>query len=138
VLFGFVYWPAPDKRARKKLSPPAKSLLLLPSNNRAARFLRFTTSSSVRDDLPSSALGRSKGVALLFNQTPCRSGWPSGVRGGFQPLTGDRGVSLFAGVCAAAGMAIRRTRDAKRRWRMAAPFQSRVIPSGWPPEERPG
>ena len=32
----------------------------------------------------STASGRVIGVTLLFDQTPCRSGWPSGVRGTFQ------------------------------------------------------
>jgi hypothetical protein len=29
-------------------------------------------------------VGRCIGVTLLFDQTPCRSGFPSGVRGTFQ------------------------------------------------------
>src|SRR5207245_2340853 len=52
--------------------------------SRSARFFSSATSASVRNSLPSSAFGRSKGVALLLNQIPCRSGRPSGVRGGVQ------------------------------------------------------
>jgi hypothetical protein len=46
-------------------------------------------SASVRDGRPSRAFGRSSGVALLFSQTPCRSGWPSSVRGGFHDVDFD-------------------------------------------------
>ena len=35
-------------------------------------------------------MGRVIGVTLLFDQTPCRSGWPSGVRGTFQVVAGCR------------------------------------------------
>src|SRR6266566_1788188 len=59
--------------ARKTASPPAKSALVF-LNRRSARLRSSATSSSVKNCLPSSAFGRSSGVALLFNQTPCSSG----------------------------------------------------------------
>src|SRR5271154_1212217 len=54
---------------------------------RSARLFSSVTSASVRSGRPSSCLGRSKGVAFLFTQFPCRSGWPSDVKGGAQGLT---------------------------------------------------
>ena len=68
------------RAARYSASPMARSA----SFSLKIRFARrdsSATSSSVRNCLPSRASGRSKGVALVFNQTPCRSGWPSAVRG---------------------------------------------------------
>jgi len=47
-----------------------------------ARACRAATSSSVNVSRPANTSGRSSGVTLLFAQTPCRSGWPSAVRGG--------------------------------------------------------
>ena len=64
------------------MSPPAASLFALRLNSRAARFFSSATSSSVRNCRPSNCFGRSKGVALTFSQTPCKSGLPSGVIGG--------------------------------------------------------
>src|SRR6202035_866333 len=55
---------------------------------RTARALSSATSASVRDSRPSSCLGRSKGVAFLLTQFPCRSGWPSEVKAGVQPFVG--------------------------------------------------
>src|SRR5438093_12731470 len=40
---------------------------------------------SVKNFFPASSLGRSNGVMVAFVQIPCRSGWPSDVRGAFQP-----------------------------------------------------
>src|SRR4029453_7405784 len=37
--------------------------------------------SSERTSFPERLLGRSSGVVVAFDQTPCRSGWPHGVRG---------------------------------------------------------
>ena len=68
------------RAARYRASPMARSA----SFSVKIRFARrdsSATSSSVRNCLPSRACGRSNGVALVFNQTPCRSGWPSAVRG---------------------------------------------------------
>jgi hypothetical protein len=73
--------------ARNTASPAGKSALVF-VKRRSARRRNSATSSSVSDGLPSSALGRSSGVALLFNQTPCRSGWPSAARGGVQRPAG--------------------------------------------------
>jgi len=69
------------RAARNTASPPAKSALV-PLNSRSARRRSSATSSSVIVARPSSAFGRSSGVALLFSQTPCRSGWPSAASGG--------------------------------------------------------
>ena len=62
------------------------------------------TSSSVRNGLPSNAFGRSKGVALLFSQIPCKSGWPSAVLVGVHRPADAVGGAFLAvvGVCAAA------------------------------------
>src|SRR5688572_6469399 len=58
-------------------SPTAKSLPPSSANRRAARRLNSATSASVRRSRPSSALGRSSGVAALLSHTPSRSGWPN-------------------------------------------------------------
>ena len=79
--------------ARNTASPAGKSALVF-LKRRSARRRNSATSSSVSDGLPSSAFGRSSGVALLFNQTPCRSGWPSAVRGGVHTPVGEIAVRL--------------------------------------------
>src|SRR5438132_12854354 len=52
----------------------------------ATRFFNSVTSASVSDALSFHCVGRAIGVTLLFDQTPCKSGWPSGVRGTFHAL----------------------------------------------------
>src|SRR6266481_128728 len=42
----------------------------------------FAASSVVKNAFVPSSLDRSSGVIVRKSQTPCRSGWPSGVRGG--------------------------------------------------------
>src|SRR3954452_8159936 len=86
--FAFLNCSGFARAARKRLSPTGRSALPSLKSRSAFRF-RFSTSASVRVDRPSSAFGRSSGVALLFSQTPCRSGWPSWVRGGFHDVDFD-------------------------------------------------
>src|SRR3954454_12977989 len=86
--FALLYCSGFARAARKRLSPTGRSALPSLKSRSALRF-RFSTSASVRDDRPSSAFGRSSGVAALFSQTPCRSGWPSWVRVGFHDVDCD-------------------------------------------------
>ena len=44
-------------------------------------FSKVAASASVRFNFPAKTAGRSIGVRVTLVQTPCRSGWPSGVRG---------------------------------------------------------
>jgi hypothetical protein len=68
------------KAAMKYPSGAAASLPELGAKILCARRFNSTTS-SVRNWRSSSSLGHSKGVAELFDQFPCRSGWPSCMRG---------------------------------------------------------
>src|SRR4029077_10990542 len=71
-------------------------------------FLSFITlsqsraSCSVKNSFPLSSSGRSTGVPLALFQLPCRSGWPSGVRGGTHAFfaAGDEALAGIEGVCA--------------------------------------
>ena len=51
-----------------------------------ARFFSSTSSASVIVARMPNVFGRSSGVMPLLAQTPCRSGWPSGIRGTDQQL----------------------------------------------------
>ena len=65
----------------------------------ATRFFNSVTSASVSDALSFHCVGRAIGVTLLFDQTPWKSGLPSGVRGTFQVLAtaaGRAGVGEVA------------------------------------------
>jgi len=72
--------------------------------------------------------GRSKGVSVLSDQMPCRSGLPSAVRGGvqaFAPVVAEDAVCPAAGTCATT--AIRTTAasaasEASERRPMGPPF----------------
>src|SRR5207245_2782118 len=44
-------------------------------------FSNSAASCGVRNSLPASSAGRSSGVTVRKSQIPCKSGWPSGVRG---------------------------------------------------------
>ncbi len=68
----------------------ARSLLL----STAGCVFHFSVAScSMKKGFPASSLGRSKGVMVAFVHTPCKSGWPSGVRGAVQVLAAGDGVS---------------------------------------------
>lgn len=70
------------RRARSD-SPRSPSMLsTLPCSTRC--FANLAASSAVKNCLVPSSLGRWKGVTVALVQTPCRSGCPSGVRGGVQ------------------------------------------------------
>jgi hypothetical protein len=63
------------------------------------RFFNSVTSASVSDFLSFHCVGRVIGVTLLFDQTPWKSGLPSGVRGTFQvpaATAGRAGVDVPA------------------------------------------
>src|SRR5262245_14603588 len=76
-----------------------------PENSSPALAFNAATSASVSKGFPANAAGRSTGVALLFAHTPCRSGWPSAVRGGVHFV--DAALSLAVTVCAwAAGIKV--------------------------------
>src|SRR5213594_3735833 len=76
-----------------------------PENSSPALAFNAATSASVSRGFPANAAGRSTGVALLFAHTPCRSGWPSAVRGGVHFV--DAALSLAVRVCAwAAGIKV--------------------------------
>src|SRR3954471_5388296 len=62
-------------------------------------FSQSRASCSVKNSLPFSSAGRSMGVPVALFQMPCRSGWPSGVRGGVQAFFARKGAGLVA-VCA--------------------------------------
>src|ERR1700692_1488438 len=42
----------------------------------------------MKNVLPARSAGRSSGVMVALVQTPCKSGWPSAVRGGVQVFLG--------------------------------------------------
>src|SRR3954468_252648 len=123
--FAFLNCSGFARTARKRLSPTGRSALPSLKSRFAFRF-RFSTSASVRDDRPSSAFGRSSGVALLFNQTPCRSGCPSWVRGGFHDVALGvcHTVLVALDVCDAgrATIAPRSTVPARTECRMSLPL----------------
>jgi hypothetical protein len=69
-----------------------------------AFFSRAAASWSVMVAFPASSGGRSKGVRVALVQTPCRSGWPSGVRVGLHVFVDADGLTAFS-VCAWTGAA---------------------------------
>ena len=86
-----LYAPVPEDPAAANNGPSDVPSTL--ASSCALFFSSASASPSLSVAFPASAAGRSSGVMVAFVQTPCRSGWPSGVRGIVQFVALARGAA---------------------------------------------
>src|SRR5689334_23377502 len=95
-------------------------------------FSQSSDSCGVKNSFPLSSSGRSTGVPVALFQIPCKSGWPSGVRGGVHAFFAAAG-EVLAAVCAdsvPAAASIRPASEIKMRKLIALLSDALLRPCG--------